>query len=178
MQEFKIGDTVLVPMKIIEVSLDTYMVAYRNESFWVFKKTVTNCEQGKTYEDGLAEAWMTAKRITADVYDKGFTSNELVDMFNTPVASNIFQNFSPQEASERIAAFEDKNVMKVGDVVYLKGTTVPAVVSKEKNGDVSRVYVIWDDGSCGPKEKALLEKSGRTVDIAEFMSKIGEEPKP
>lgn len=188
MQEFKIGDKVLMEVEIVgeNKGADAYQIKSKTgtSTFWVAKQIMrqlidkdTNIPT-KTYGDGLMEAWETAKWLAKNIDNEKFTIEELIDIFDTATLYGIFRYFSPQEAAARIDVLVDKYDKKPGDIVRINGTTVLGVVAAEIDGYEDRVYVICSDGSCGPKEKALLEKTGRTVDIAEFMSKIGEEPAP
>ena len=79
----------------------------------------------KTYEDGLNDAWSAVKKIVCEVEDGGYDTDELHELFELGYADEIILRYTPQEAIDRILAYEKKKVEKIkvgSEITFLKYT--------------------------------------------------------
>lgn len=87
---------------------------------------------GKTYEDGLNEAWEYMRKI---VTTKRFeTISEYYDylrgIFGTNSANEVLETNSASEAITKIKEYEEKRKIHVGDEIYSELTDCKAVVQR------------------------------------------------
>ncbi len=175
MSEYKVGDKVLVEARVVrkEKRIGEYQIkinSYTDDS-WVEKEKIypltakdTNIPT-KTYEDGLNEAWELAKKLFLYPHEGGYNSTELEEIFGR---TEHLWKLSPQEAAAKIAEWESRQDIHVGDLVRVGfGYGVVTSVHKEN------CYVLWTDGSSGCRDKKYLTKTGRTIDIAWLLAQIG-----
>lgn len=167
---YKVGDEVLVKGSIAEIENDEYdacpvAVGFdKGRSEWFGEEELIPV--GKTYEQGLADAWELAKKI-----ENRLGSTILEPIFGSSSISVILDNFTAEEALAKIEAYERKQEIKVGDEVK--------TILGKTNGIVTRVYseccyVVWADGVCGEYQKSHLEKTGKHIDIESLLKQIGE----
>lgn len=167
MKEFKVGDKVLVEAEITNIFDGWYNLktTYRGASICMMEmqaNKVYPLSAGKTYEDGMAEAWEVARRIAWDP--------DRVRVFGTFDLEHIFKDHTWQEAAAKIKAYEDAQEICVGDVVKITTGAFEGVVTKVKE---EGYYVIFGDGSSGKFKKSAIKKIGRTIDIAGLLAEIG-----
>lgn len=122
---------------------------------------------GKTYEDGLNDAWECAKKVLCD---SGCNLVELEDIFGNHTIDGIFNTYTASEAIDAIEKYESERI-KVGDEV--KYRSVVGVVLEhddnstsvmKTNGNVSTIY-----------NKRDLKKTGRHFpQIEELLQKMQE----
>ena len=168
MQEFKVGDTVQVPMKIIDEGLGKYGLSYKDLcSFRADKKILGEIAAEKSYEDGLSEAWELARRI---ISTREFHYADIANIFKVD-RENVLEKFSAQEAAAKIKAWEEGKKFHVGDVVRHHGKE--CVVTKIFDSDPEKCYLLWEDGGTGTGAFSKFEKTGRTIDIAGILAEIG-----
>ena len=121
----------------------------------------------KVYNKGLEDAWELAKKIVESPSNGGYTTNELVKIFGI-VDGPVFDAYTPQEALAKVKEYEERNEIKVGDVVKLKIGGEESIVTRVVDG--CSVYRLFRDGSCVYTDKKVLEKTGKHFDsIDEFM---------
>ena len=160
---FKVGDEVLVKGKIENVEGYGAVVFVGGLGKAFFKEKVL-IPVGKTYEQGLADAWELAKKIGA------LKNPDFDKVFGCVYYADVFCNFTYEEALAKIEAYEKE--IKVGDVVEYKNT-LKAVVTRIENSE--EVYVLWGDGSCGKLKKNEVLKIGRTAESLDLLLRqIGE----
>lgn len=174
MSEFNVGDKVYLEGKISEydASDNTYCVDYSDyykethSTVWV--KTAVLHPPDDAYNKGLNDAWELAKKIVINSDDGGYTANELEEMFRTIFPDEVFADFTPQEALAKVKAYEEeRNEIKVGDVIRLKGTGNESIVTRVT--EIS-LYFLFKDGSCGSLfAKEEFVKTGHFDSIDEFM---------
>lgn len=175
MSEFNVGDKVYLEGKISEydASNNTYCVGYSDyrelpeTTCWVKDDVLHTPDE--LYNKGLNDAWELAKKIVINSDDGGYTAKELGEMFRTILPSEVFADFTPQEALAKVKAYEDEcNKITVGDVVKLKGTSYEAVVTRVSE---TILHCLYKDGRCAPGcYKENYEKTGKHFDsIDEFM---------
>ena len=87
-----------------------------------------------TRNASMNRAWECAKRIASGVENGGLTIDELSYIFNRIYISKIFQDFSAQEAIEKIEAYEEEmaNEIHVNDEVQMGDLT--GIVFKIEDG--------------------------------------------
>ena len=122
MSKHKVGDKFIV-------EIDNIMSSRKGEAYGVKGlKTLVfdDCGLGKleryndavhtrTYEDGLADAWEAARKITCNKDDGGLCAEELCEIFGTVRPSNAMVDNTPQEAIAKIKEWEDSKEIKRGD---------------------------------------------------------------
>lgn len=126
---------------------------------------------GKTYDEGLNEAWDAAKRLTNDPCDGGFSALEVEEIFGNSDIFKVFNENSVHDAIRKIKEWEERTEFKPGDIVRC-GCAV-GVVTKDDGSPC--VDILWSNGDAWAEMKTELEKTGRTVDIAGFLAQIGAE---
>lgn len=169
MSDFKVGDKVYFKSKILAIEGDNmYLVADRNGSRRFVAEDLTKTNE--LYNKGLNDAWELAKKIVESPSNGGYTGNELVEIFgilNKPVLDAC----TPQEAIAKVKEYEERDEIKVGDVVTVKGCDIKGLVTRV---DGYNIYRLFRDGSCnGSVDKENLEKTGKHFDsIDEFMRSV------
>ena len=129
------------------------------------------CAYKLGYESGLNNAWDAARKIeslSAREFDKAFTGYD--DCFK------VFENYTPQEAIEKIKQYEQEQQIQVGDeVVFYNGEK--CVVTVVEDGQTAEVMdkdgfsMMMDDGL-----RNSMKKTGRHFpEIAEVLKKMHEE---
>ena len=175
MKEFKVGDKALVEMSVVgwdKINGD-YQIRPKADTrnFWASKETVHPLE--KTYEDGLREAWETARLIEMEKASGGLDIGDLTSIFGTNITPYIFRDNTAQEAAAKIAEWERKQEIRIGDILQDKDTGKEVVVSHTESREAKNIFVIFPDGSCGECEAKDFTKTGRTIDIAALLAQIG-----
>ena len=117
----------------------------------------------KTYIDGLNDAWELARKIDLMSYE------ELCSIFNGHSSFRwIMDNFTPQEALERIESYE-KSGFEVGDVVEsIFSKRIGVITRIEENGK----YVIFADGMSGMLAHDDIRKTGKHIDINSVLEQL------
>lgn len=175
MSKYNIGDKVYLEGKIenYDESDNTYIVNYLDYR----KCTVTSCwvkgavlhPADKSYDKGLNDAWELAKKIVESPSNGGYTASELVKIFGI-VNKPLLDAYTPQEALAKVKAYEERNEIKVGDVVRLKGCCVEGIVTRVTE---TNIYRLFKDGSSTKEafeDSEVFAKTGKHFDsIDEFM---------
>lgn len=126
------------------------------------------------YKKGAEDAWEAARKIVLDKDSGGLSISELGKVFGTVGYYDIMQDKSPLDAIEKIRQYEKRNEFQVGDEVQRYGASA-VVVRTHLNDDESKMYVVFQDGSCGRKDKEDWTKTGRHFpQIAEVLGMMGE----
>ena len=115
------------------------------------------------------EAWDLARKIEA------MRSDVLLEIFDMDSCYCILQDFTPQEAKDKIEAWEAEEEIDAGDVVIETSDA-----GNEYIGCVARitsaqdyVHIIYPDGSTNITLTKKLKKTGRNIDIKGFLNQIG-----
>lgn len=163
---YKVGDEVSVKGEITKVCESGVVVKahYFGEAY--FDRSNMDLI-GKTYEQGLADAWELARKICA------LKNADFDKVFGCVYFADVFFNFTTEEALAKIEAYEsEKAEIKVGDLVEYKNT-IKAVVTRIENSE--EVYVLWGDGSCGKLKKNEVLKNGETAEgLSDLLRQVGE----
>lgn len=129
----------------------------------------------EAYNKGLNDAWELANKIAINSDDGGYTAKELEEMFGTIFPDEVFADFTPQEALAKAKAYEDeRNEIKVGDVVKLKGCYIEGIVTRVTETNICYLSKdgICSNSSCNNSDfiNRYFEKTGKHFDsIDEFM---------
>lgn len=118
----------------------------------------------KGYNKGLQDAWKAALKFSQmidSVRDEAFGETN---------PNYFFKDIMPQEALAKLEAYEKAQEIQVGDVVI--GSLFSGVVT---GVDDNRVFVLYDDGSCGERRKSDLKKTGKHIHIHALLQEIGGE---
>ena len=119
---------------------------------------------GKTYEDGLNEAWEVVRRLENEL-----APNERVELFGYYSPYDIVNTITPQEVIEKL---EKHDRIEVGDEV--KGhSTVGIVLERCYNDEMT---IMWANGSVtiGHKKRDLTKTGRHFPQIAEILRQIQE----
>ena len=98
----------------------------------------------------------------------GLSFDDVTKIFGVDNLSDVFKDFTPVEAAAKIKEWEDEEI-RVNDEVTSNGMTV--VVTKTRC-DPSRVYVLWENGSCRLSLKSDFTKTGRTIDVQNILDQL------
>ncbi len=177
MEEIKIGDKALVEMNVVgwdKITGDYQMRPKEDTRTFLASKEIVHPLPAKTYGDGLREAWELAKKIV--FYEKrgGFSTSQLEEIFGTSDFDDIIDSHTAQEAATKIAEWEKKQEIRVGDVVEFVETGIRGLVTRADD-DGEDLYIVWEDGKNGRfyKSRESLKKTGRAIDIVELLAQIG-----
>ena len=125
---------------------------------------------------GQNEAWKLARKIARQPISGGYKRSEFEEIFGCGYISDIFENYTYQEAAAKVEAWEKaKEEIKVGDVFQDDDGNNAIVTSIKGN----TIYYMWDDGDTrsgfAEDVKKHFTKTGRHIDIDSFLKQIGEE---
>lgn len=126
---------------------------------------------GKTYEQGLNDAWECARKI---VCSDGLMSLELKQIFQHSFGvSKILMDNSPEEAIAKIKQFEAEkeqklDAIKVGDEVYGLDPNHKSVVTSILE-DCNKAVLISASGKWATEYLKNLHKTGRHYSELEIM---------
>ena len=125
--------------------------------------------------EGQNEAWELARKITCQPINGGFNRSEFEEIFDEGYISDIFEKYTYTEASKKVAEWEKaKEEIKDGDI--LKGiydNTLKCVVTNLYTDNIA--YLVFDDGTAGFHELDNFKKTGRHIDIDNFLKQRGGE---
>jgi hypothetical protein len=173
MSDFNIGDKVYLEGKISEydASDNTYCVGYSDyhkdtySTVWVKDDVLHPTDE--LYNKGLNDAWELAKKIALPTDKGGYTASELENIFGKYTHVATLDTLTPQEALAKVNEYEERNKIKVGDVVKSKSSDIERIVTRVTE---INIYCLFRDGSCGSYTNKNLEKIGKHFDsIDEFM---------
>ena len=177
MSEFNVGDKVYLECEVIDkdMSDNTHQLKYKtwhdNELQTDFVKNDVLHSTDELYNKGLNDGWELAKKIVVSPTNGGYTAGELLKIFGT--MESILNAYTPQEALAKVKAYEERNEIKVGDVVRLKDCCVEGIVTRV---DSRNIYRLFKDGSTTKEafedfeDFEDFEKTGEHFDsIDEFM---------
>lgn len=177
--KYKEGDVVYLEGKIERVDegdeLYKYRVMFRDGSEdWFDEEGIV----GKTYTQGLADAWEVARRIAIEDVLGGIPCEELRKIFGTPSTVEIFFNNSYESAAKKIEAYEKEKEIKVGDVVVQRDTQKKFLVVTEEDDNSVYEFGVIDletlmlDRICN--DTKIFKKTGKHIDIESLLKQIGE----
>lgn len=131
------------------------------------------------YECGLNDAWEVAKKI---VSNKGYTGEELENIFGTSTLSRIFDTYTASEAIEMIEKYEKEQktpVFKVGDRVRTTGERDRYGIVLFPVGTIGEVTEVDCDGGCLVKAYETYEAPyyypANALELANDVILVGDE---
>ena len=178
MSKFKVGDKVYLECEVKkkDMSDNTYVLKYRNlhggENFSYYVANDVLHPADDTYDKGLNDGWELAKRITLMKADGGYSCEELENIFGYRNPEFIFKAFTSRVALAKVKAYEEeRNEIKVGDVVRFNRIGCKAIVTRITETYMCRLFKNGDCGSFLLKDKSdSFVKTGEHFDsIDEFM---------
>ena len=159
-----------------------YKAGYAKCEEELAKEAIAEGEQEKWIKQGRNEAWEAAKRISCGTLVGGYSFNDLIKVFGTPVYDNIFTKNTASEAIEKLKAWEKKqeqqedDKIRVGDeVVYYENSSVKFIVTQVRDNHISGIN---NTGEFLYRDISHWKKTGRTFpEIAEVLAKMKEKAK-
>lgn len=141
-----------------------------------YDETVVSDVKAKEYEKGLSDAWECAKKVYLDVDKGGLNIDELGSVFGKSNPSSLMQDLTPQEAINKLKAWEEKQEIKAGDVIV------------SPSGSEAIVHLIDSSGNLGcidgkeqffieNSRKKLWKRTGKHIDLTEIFKELEEEEK-
>lgn len=121
------------------------------------------------YKRGLEDAWEAARKLFSSMADSDIEKAFPTEWNNG--GFNALINLQPQEAIEKLKAYEEKqkhdDKIEVGDEVKPYYSDIAGVVTLI---DSDTIYVLWRDGSSTSTIKQKeVRKTGRHFDIASIL---------
>lgn len=116
-----------------------------------------------SYNKGLEEGWELLKKMY------NMDADDFADVFDTLCYEEVLNEYTPQEAKDNIAHWEESNELKAGDIVVSKHTGMTALATRVTE---NIIYVIYPDGSCGDARKESFEKASGHLPIKELLDEI------
>ena len=154
--------------------IKSYVETQNNKLTQIRDYTPPDVEE--SYQRGLDDAWMYARKISLNVENGGMR-----DVFNVDTFYSIFIKYSAQEAIEKIDEYEkQKNAIKVGDEIeQITNSGNPTGVSciVTNIGD-DKFNGITEDGkavTCSSQINRWWRKTGRTFPQIEEVLKAMQE---
>lgn len=106
------------------------------------------------YQRGLNDAWECVMKIAAD-------SEKLFNIFGTYSYHKVFEKYTPQEATAKIAEYEQKNAINIGDEVKFNHDNIRATVMDQSDKE-DRWWLYTENGCIEEWQDAYFRKTGRT----------------
>ena len=130
--------------------------------------------QDDAYKRGLDDAWEAAKKLFSSMADSDIDKAFPIEWNNG--GFNALMNLQPQEAIEKLKAYEEKqkadDKIEVGDEIIPSYSDIAGVVTLI---DSDTIYVLWRDGSSTSRIKLKeVRKTGRHFDIASILEGMRE----
>lgn len=119
----------------------------------------------------LNEFFLTVESDSLDITERG-------EIFGTMLVANILRNFTPQQALEKIRAWEEKKSeerakLNIGDVVEVYVNSSIIISKAVFLNDNEDTYCVLYSSLSGPqlinKSVYTLKKTGKHVDILRFI---------
>lgn len=169
---YKVGDKVLIEAEIFDITGDSIRVRFKDGR--ITEHYLKGCLTGKpkTYEDGLNDAWVLAKKIMYQL-----KSYELKKIFGTDNEASILSDaYTPQEALAKIEAYEKSQQIQVGDVVRFKDSKTEVLITSVKD-ELNGIHIQTDEyGKFGDVHSCIcrkdVEKTGKHIDIEHLLEQI------
>lgn len=179
MSDFNVGDKALMDVEVINTSnLEPkyYVKTGWGASEWVFENEIHH-EPTKTYEDGLREAWDTARRIVCESQSEdSLSNNDIYKIFDTNSFQNIF-SLTAARAAEKIRLWENENRIHVGDVCKLNGGKKVLVTKNYYLNNSENCKLLYPNGDVSSASVQALTKTGRSINIQAVFDEINNEKK-
>ncbi len=128
----------------------------------------------EAYQRGLDEAWEAAEKVLM------LESEELKEIFDVIYEEEVFGNFTPAKAIEKLRAYEEQkkaeDEIKVGDEVKDCEAEIGIVFDRKDNKYLIVYFDLAEsDIYSGESERGELKKTGRHFpQAAELLAALGE----
>lgn len=139
------------------------------DGYWWYSEDMLEPFNGKTYSDGLADAWELARKIVLKAEMGGICFDDFKKIFGVGDYVTVLRTLSPQEALAKIEAYEVSQQIQVGDVVKVKDKIYEFIVTAIKGDGIQGVD---SNGYVYMVEKERLVKIGRHIDISNLLEQI------
>lgn len=137
-----------------------------NEEFDNNAKAIADAEKDG-YEKGLNDGWECAKKIGLTKGNGGIGVDSVKKIFKTTDIGEIMKNFSPQEAIKKLKAWEEKQEVRVGDVISSTSGSV-AVVQYIDSWDMWQCFGKSGHFTLDHDNQRCWEKTGKHIDLTEI----------
>lgn len=148
----------------VEKSLETL-----NKGLSKMKQALSSANQAvlqaEAYNKGLEDIWKLLDKT------ESMSDDEYYDCFGESVYDGITK-LTPQEALEKLKAYEKVNEIKVGDVVKCSDDDIKAVVMD--NGSQEFLWQVFTENGCIELWKECeFVKTGKHIDLTDLFKQIG-----
>jgi len=127
------------------------------------------------YEKGLSDAWEVAKKICINPECGGLSISDIKAIYNSGNHQDVMQDFSPQEAIDKLKAWEEKQEIKVGDVVRYGRDRLLVVVTHVYKASKRFDGISADKGEgFTDRELSDCKKTGKHIDLTEIFKGLEE----
>ena len=126
---------------------------------------------GKTYEQGLADAWELAKKITLPyggnefMIDSVFTARELESIFGSRCYDEVLSKFTATEALAKIEAYEKEKEIKEGMIVVFAGEGWIVAEIKEE------ILKLWNGTKIVSADRLSCEPTKGVVEVSNVLGR-------
>ena len=166
--KFEVGDKVVFEVASVDNYRNVKMMSSNRSAIIGFDaREANNLDK---LDMTAEEAWGLARRIVMSEMDGGLLPSEMREIFGIDKVGRILKNNTPQEARDKIRAWEESKEIKVGDVVKVAWSIEPFVVTK--TGD----YWTYGIGMDGAQHSWITNeciKTGKHIDIQSILDQIG-----
>lgn len=133
----------------------------------------------KGLEDGRNEVWELANKLFGYTSDTKISNEDLKKIFGSACEMDILRNFTPQEALEKLEAYEKEQNIKVGDVVKNGNDETEFVVIATSEETINGQPILRPIGKTLIKgvifaSNTDLKKTGKHIDIQSLLEQIKE----
>lgn len=130
----------------------------------------------QAYNQGAEDAWKLARKVCVYKSEGGYTSSELMDIFETGSLVEVFDKFTAVEAMTKVKEWEERKKKEEketqrferGDVIEFNtvGGPVKAIFMSEYRGSYKLMFDGNDYVSEFEKSFATLRKTGKHIDLS------------
>ena len=119
---------------------------------------------------GQNEAWELARKI---IINNGYSVHDLYEIFDNHDSYHALENYTYQEAAAKVEEWEKaKEEIKDGDILEgIYDSNLKCIVTNLYTDNIA--YLMFDDGTAGFHELDNFKKTGRHIDIDNFLKQIG-----
>ena len=145
------------------------------DGYWWYSEDMLEPFYGKTYSDGLAEAWELARKICGYGEDT-FDGSTLGNIFELESTGHIMTKNTYQQALAKIQEYESSKAIKIGDVVRrISDNKEYLIITEEEDDSVYKYGVIVLKSMIVDRitgDLLKFEKTGRHIDISILLEQI------
>lgn len=174
MSKYKVGDRVLMQMVVDEIKNNDYAPIWVSleredtaDGMWLKEEQIDKYAykgESKTYEDGLNDAWELARKMTSWIY------SDRKKVLGFGYSSDVFNQYTYQEALAKIEAYEKEQQINVGDVVECFSDYKGVVLDIDT--DFKTLDVFTENGCVEGLAITDVKKTGRHIDIEHILEQI------